>query len=58
MKGDGGRNFSKAPDRKPLLLLKIKIKQKPACRNKEYNIAFKYFHQNIRAYTRSWKNLH
>ena len=58
MKGDGGRNFSKTPDRKLLLLLKIKIKQKPACRNKEYNVAFKHFHQNIRAYTRSWKNLH
>ena len=58
MKGDGGRNFSKTPDRKLLLLLKIKIKQKPACRNKEYNVAFKHFHQNIRAYTRKWKNLH
>ena len=53
MKGDEGGNFSKVPDWKPLFLLKIKIKQKPACRNKEYNVAFKHFHQNIRAYPRS-----
>ena len=54
MKGDEGGNFSKAPDWKPLFLLKIKIKQKPAYRNKEYNLlAFKDFHQNIRAYPRS-----
>ena len=53
MKGDEGGNFSKAPDRKPLFLLKVKIKQKAACRNKEYIVAFKHFHQNIRAYPRS-----
>ena len=41
MKGDEGGNFGKAPDRKTLL--KIKIKQKPACRNKGYNGAFKHF---------------
>ena len=58
MKGDEGGNFSKNPDRKPLFLLKVKIKQEPACRNKEYNVACKHFHQNIRAYPRSWKNLH
>ena len=52
MKGDEGGNFSKAPDRKPLFLLKVKIKQKAACRN-EYIVAFKHFHQNIRAYPRS-----
>ena len=40
MKGDEGGNFRKAPDRKTLL--KIKIKQKPVCRNKEYNGAFKH----------------
>ena len=34
-------NFGKAPDRKTLL--KIKIKQKPVCRNKGYNEAFKHF---------------
>ena len=53
MKGNEGGNFSKAPHRKRLFLLKVKIKQKPACRNKEYNVAFKHFHQNIRAYPRS-----
>ena len=53
MKGDERGNFSKTRDRKPLFLLKVKIKQKPACRNKEYNVAFKDFHQNIRAYPRS-----
>ena len=58
MKRDKGGNFSKSPDRKPLFLLKVKIKQKPACRNKEYNKAFKHFHQSIMAYSRSWKNLH
>ena len=53
MKGDEGDIFSKAPDQKPLFLFKIKIKQNPACLNKEYNVVFKHFHQNIRAYPRS-----
>ena len=57
IKGDEGGNFSKAQDWKPLFLLKVKIKQKPASRNKEYNVAFKHSHQNIRAYPRSKKNL-
>ena len=48
MKGDEGGKFSKTPDRKTLFLLQVKIKQKPACQNKEYNVAFKHFHQNIR----------
>ena len=42
MKGDEGRNFSKASDQQHLFLLKVKIKQKPACRNEEYNVAFKH----------------
>ena len=50
MRGDKGSNFSNAPDQKPLFLLNVKIKQKPACRNKEYNVAFKHFYQNIWAY--------
>ena len=42
MKGDEGGNFSKAPDQQHLFLLKVRIKLKPACRNKEYNVAFKH----------------
>ena len=57
-KGDEGCNISKATDRNRLFLLKIKIKQKSACQNNEYNGAFKHFHQDIRAYPRSQKNLH
>ena len=53
MKGGEGGNFSKSPDRKPLFLLIVKIKQNAACRNKEYNLAFKHFHENIRTYPRS-----
>ena len=34
MEGDEGGMFSKAPDWKPLFLLKIKIKQNPGCPNK------------------------
>ena len=49
MKGDEGSIFSKAPDRKPLFLLN------PGCPNKEYNVVFKHFHQNIRVYPRSKK---
>lgn len=44
----------KAPDWKPLCLLKIKIKQDLGCPNKEYNVIFEYT-QNIRAYTRAKK---
>ena len=47
--------FSKVRDRKPLFLLKIKIKQNPGCPNKHYNVVFKHFRQNIRAYPRSKK---
>ena len=43
MKGDEGGNFSKAPNRKSLFLLKAKIKQEAASRNKEYNAAFNTF---------------
>ena len=53
MKEDEGDIFSKAPDQKPLFLFKIKIKQNPGCLNKEYNVVFKHFHWNIRAYPRS-----
>ena len=53
MKGDEGDIFNKVPDQKPLFLFKIKIKQNPGCLNKEYNVVFKHFHENIRAYLRS-----
>ena len=53
MEGDEGGIFSKAPDWKSLLL-KIKIKQKSGCPNKEYNAIFKHIiHQDIRASPRS-----
>ena len=35
--------------------IKIRIEQNPDCPNKEYNVIFKHFHQNIRAYPRSKK---
>ena len=66
MKGDEGSTFSKLPDWKSLFLFKIKIKENPGCPNKGYNVVFKNFHQNIRAYYRSkkesalindWKNI-
>ena len=47
--------FSKAPDWKPLLLLTIKIKQKPGWPNREYNAIFEHSHQNIRGYHGSKK---
>ena len=50
--------FRKAPDRKPLFLLKIKIKQNPGCSNNQHNVVLKHFRQNTRAYPRSKKNLH
>ena len=50
--------FRKAPDRKPLFLLNIKIKQNPGCSNKQHNVVFKHFRQNTRTYPRSKKNLH
>ena len=34
--------FSKAPDWKSFLLLKITIKQNPECANKEYNTIFEH----------------
>ena len=49
------RVFSKAPNWKPLFLLKIKIKQNSDCSNKEHNAIFKHIHQSIRAYFRSKK---
>ena len=56
MKGNEGGISSKFLDWKSLLfLLKIKIKQNPGCPNKEYNVVFKHFHQNIKAYSRSFK---
>ena len=47
---------SKAPDRKALFLLQIKIKQNPAYPNKQFNVTFKHFRQNIRAYPKNKKN--
>ena len=58
MEGDKGGIFIEAPDWKSLFLLKIKIKQNPGCPNKEYNIIFELFYQNIRVYPRIKKNLH
>ena len=48
MEEDVGGVFSKVPNLK-LFLLKIIIKQKLGCPNKEYNVIFKHFHQSIRA---------
>ena len=53
MEGDEVGIFSKAPDWKPLFLLKIKIKQNAGCPNKDI---FKHIHQNIRAYPISKKS--
>ena len=47
MKGDKRGIFSKAPDWKTLFLIKIKIKQNPGCANKNKNVVFKHFRQNI-----------
>ena len=55
MEGSEGDIFRKAPDWKPLFLLKIKIKQNPGCPNKEYNSIFEHIHENIRVYPRSEK---
>ena len=52
MEREEGDIFSKG-NRKSLFLLKIKIKQKPSCPNKEYNAIFKNIHQNIRASLKS-----
>ena len=49
---------SKVPDRKSLFLVDIKIKQNPGCPNKQYNVVFKHFRQNIRAYPKIKKNLY
>ena len=57
IKGDERDIFRKAPVWKPSFLCKIKIKQNPGYPNKEYNVVFKHFHQNIRAYRRSKTNL-
>ena len=53
MKGHEWGIFSKAPNWKPLFLIKIKIKQNLRCPNKEYNEDFKHFYQNIRTCPRS-----
>ena len=55
MGGDQGDSFSKAPDWKPLFLLKMKIKQNPASPNKKYNEIFKYIHEDVRIYPRNKK---
>ena len=55
VEGDEGGIFSKAPDSKPLFLLKIKIKQNPGCPNKEFDEIFEHIHQNVRTYPRSRK---
>ena len=52
MRRDERGIFSKAPDWKPLFLLKIKIKQESGYPNKEYAI-LKHINQNIMAYPRS-----
>ena len=44
MEGDEGGNFCKAPDKKSMFLLKIKIKQNSDCPNEEYNGVFKHNH--------------
>ena len=55
MEGDEGGNLCKAPDKKSMFLLKIKIKQNSDYPNKEYNAVFKHNHQNIRVCPRSKK---
>ena len=50
MEGIEGCIFSKAPDGKLLLLLKMKIKQ-----NLGKNAIFKHIHQDIRTYPRCEK---
>ena len=55
MGGNGVAIFSKAPDGKPLFLLKIKIIKKPGCPNKEYNAVFEQIYQNVGAYPRCKK---
>ena len=49
MEGDEGDIFSKAPDSKPLFLLKIKIKYDPGYPNQEYYAIFEHTDQNIRS---------
>ena len=55
MEGVEGGMFSKAPDWKPLSLLKVEIKQNPGCPYKKYNAIFKHIHENIRTYHGSKK---
>ena len=55
MEGNEVDIFSWAPNKIPLILLKIKIKQNPGCLNKEYNAIFEHIQLNIRAYPRSKK---
>ena len=50
MEGEERDFFSKAADTKLLFLLKIKVKQKSSCLNKEYIAIFQHIHQSIRAY--------
>ena len=47
MEGNEVDIFSWAPNRIPLFLLKIKIKQNPGCLNKEYNAIFEHIHLNF-----------
>ena len=61
---DQGDSFSKAPDWKPLFLLKMKSKQNLAYPNKKHNEIFKYIHEDSgsipeikkSALTNGWEN--
>ena len=48
MKGDEGGVFNNAPDWKPLLLLKIKIKQYPGCPVRIIMLSFNTFIRTLR----------
>ena len=54
--GDEGGIFSKAPDWKFLLLLKIEVKQNPGYPDKEYNANYQHIYRNFMPYRRSKKN--
>ena len=66
MEEEEGCIFSIAPGWKPLLLLKIKVKQNPGCPNEEHNAIFEHIPKNIwvnrrnkkrSAYINDWKNI-
>ena len=52
IKEGGGDIFSKVPEWKHLVLLKIKVKRIPVCPNKEYNVIFKQINQKVSCYLR------